>query len=205
VTEPKRYPLIQLLIIVMLVVAAIEVAWGQENCRGHSCNSDGAPIDVSQSVAGPVIGGSDSLGLGFGGPQFDVDIAQCMGTQSDSYLWNIWSKQRMTENYWCHAITLINAGYVEAGTYMLCNHTVLGEMNDCPGPLFVTAEPEDNHKDEVASIKAELYSDFNDFKAEQMQEIAMQHEEPPTVHRIVQKTPFLSDSKRAALAELKEQ
>jgi len=125
--EPKRYPLIYVLIIVLIVVAGIEVAWGQDPFQSN---------DMNTQTSGN-IGGDSNLALGFGGSQFDVDIAQCMGSASRSFVFGLFAQQRLQENYWCHAITLANAGYIEAAEFMLCKHTVLSEMgSDCPGDLL---------------------------------------------------------------------
>jgi len=213
-TGDKKYEPINLSwwIIVALVIVLVLLfspTWAQHECR-YNCPDDN-PIDVSQVVTGPIIGGNDYLG--FGGPQFDVDIGQCMGTKSDHYIFGLWSNQRMVENYWCHAITLINAGYVDAGIFMLCKHTVLSEMDGCPGPFVelltrpeTTSERDDqqemlsNH-DSLQMTLMNLQTQFDDLAKTRPQIV---YRVPPEVKEQIDDGAVRRAAARAAL-EKKEQ
>jgi len=128
--------------------------------------------DMNAQTAGN-IGGNDALALGFGGASFDVDIAQCVGSQSDTFFFGIYGKQRLRQNYWCHAITLANAGYIEAAEYMLCHHTVLSNMPDCPGNIF-RPEPKGEGASGPANAVAEEVEELEQYAQEQFNDYQMQ-------------------------------
>ena len=214
----KPVPLISLLLVVLMVIVTAELACAQHVCQGgHNCNRDGTPVDVSQVAGGNVVAldAGSSLGLGFGGAQFDVDIAQCMGSESTNWFFGAYAPQRLKENYWCHAITLANAGYIDAAEYILCTHTKLSEMPNCPGeifrkeakegtagPLTEIVEEIDDHEEEAERQHQEYQMQITDLAA-QIEDL--KRPRPPVVQRVIEQRPFLSDEKRAALLAVKEE
>lgn len=188
--------------LVILALFAMSVPlWAQE-CRGHSCNdADGTIVDTNLSTSIS----DDNLALGFGGASFDVDIGDCMGSQSDQYLFGLWGKQRMRENYWCHAMTLIQAGYVEAGSFMLCNHTILAQMPDCPGNLFEQPETASNGPSQTNSVTTKELEERIEQQQMELQTLANRYENMMRRPTVIREQSFLTAEKRQALEALRDE
>jgi len=60
------------------------------------------------------------------------------------------------------AANLIQSGYVDAGAWILCNHTILSKMPDCPGPFAEMVKADFNpdsefkEKPEIIEIKQQF-------------------------------------------------
>jgi len=137
---PKKYHSIDISwwIIVGLAVVLVLLfspTWTQDiECDGGPC---GEFVDLSSTT----LSGSDTVAFGFGSPSYDVDINNCTGSTSRSFVFGLFSHQRLQEIHFCHAMNLISAGYVDAGNWLLCNKTKMSEMPDCPGTLFLPDQP----------------------------------------------------------------
>jgi hypothetical protein len=125
--------LLMVVLFVMLLFAAARSFSQECDEYGYNCdNFNSENIMSSENV----MSSGDSLALGFGGTRFGAAIGDCMGTQARTYLFGLYGQQTLTESHWCEAFNLISAGYTDAGTYILCHHTVLKDMPGCPGPLL---------------------------------------------------------------------
>ena len=124
--------LLDLLLVCAAIIIVLSIAIP---ALAQDCGEGGYNCDSIELASNPVIGGSDTLALGFGGTRFGAAIGDCMGTQARTYLWGIYGQQTLTESYWCEAANLYKMGLTEAANYVLCNHTILKTMPDCPGPL----------------------------------------------------------------------
>jgi len=199
--ENGRFPLLYLIVlavVVVFLVFKVTEAGDEEEI-------------IEQHVT---TGGDSSVGLGFGGTQFDVDIAQCVGSVVDSWF-IFYSKQRLQENYWCHAITLANAGYIEAAEYMLCQHTVLSEMPDCPGKVLdrmalPVAEGSSGPADAVAEAVEELEEHARQqFDSYQMQitdlKIELEHSRQQSINAYSRQTQLQQQRAQKLLEQLPEQ
>lgn len=144
--ENYPHPIISVILIVLLILATVNLALA---------SGDEIEQELENTIA---IGGNNSLGLGFGGAQFDVDIGQCIGSEAQTWFFGIYGRQTLKENAWCHAITLINSGYTDAGEWLLCHYTYLSEMPDCPGPMFI--QPETNSIVDDASVVEDTEDEF---------------------------------------------
>jgi hypothetical protein len=159
----RNVVLIVLLISAIFFVGTVRMAWGTEDCRGHSCNDSGGDItiggdDISVPVDVSVNGGAidvagDTLNLSTGGNKpynavapglGDVDIAQCLGSTQWSFL--VGGKQKLVLNQVCMAEFYLKQGRFELAAQALCNQPeVLAEYetelsceqahNFSPGPL----------------------------------------------------------------------
>ena len=123
------------LAVVIILSVAVPIVFAQECGEfGYNCDDNSVVTEVVTSVSN-VIGGNENLAIGLSSPRFGAAIGDCMGTQARTYLWGIYGQQTLTESYWCEAANLYKMGLTEAANYVLCNHTILKTMPDCPGPL----------------------------------------------------------------------
>lgn len=188
--------------------------WAQD-CRGNSCNG-GSPgdVDVETVITSQLSGGdsmaSSNLNVGgsrayaVGGPSFDVDIAQCLASKSDHYLFGVWAKQRVSQNLHCMGLAYLQAGMYEAAKHILCEvkNAPLSGMPNCPGPMMVAEPPVENHDDELAeqadrieaqmAMLSELSAEIDDLRSRPLP--------PPTT--VVRKESALTPEQRAALARV---
>jgi len=219
----KKYQPVSLfwtaVLIVALLVLWVSNAEAQHECQGgHNCNPDGVPVDVSQTVTGPIIGGDNSFGLGIGGSNFDFDIAQCLASKGTHIIVVSWSS--LVENPVCIAQYLNTIGAYNAAARVLCKTDKLSDVysseNECisaveiPVPngngkmaeeaalhaVFILAQAKDEHEEMFIAQQQEI--------AYVKEELANLKAEPRVVYRKA-KEPFLSDAKRAALLAVKEQ
>lgn len=139
----KRYTIIFItLIIFMLVLLIAPPLWAQDCGEfGYRCddNSVVANPTLNNTVGGSNLsaGGNDSLALGFGGVRFGAAIGDCMGTQARTFLFGLYGQQTLTESYWCESFNLFQAGHSKAAIWILCNRTILKEMEDCEKSFVV--------------------------------------------------------------------
>jgi hypothetical protein len=143
------------------VLLASVPLWAQE-CRGNSCNgSSPGDVTVDTVINSQLSGGdsmaSSSLSVGgsrayaFGGPSFDVDIAQCLASKSDHVLFGLYAKQRVSQNLHCMGLAYMAAGMPEAAKYLLCDlkESPLAGMPGCPGPVVAAEQPVDPHANDI--------------------------------------------------------
>ena len=130
--------------IILVLMVAVSIVEAQECGEfGYNCDDNSVVTDVANVTSvSNVIGGNENLAIGLSSPRFGAAIGDCMGTTASSYLWGIYGSQKLKESFWCESFNLIRAGYADAGTWILCNRTILKDMPDCPGPLaeMVTKE-----------------------------------------------------------------
>lgn len=184
--------------------------WAQD-CRGNSCNG-GSPghIDINSQLSGGDNMASSNLSVGgsrayaVGGPSFDVDIAQCLASKSDHYLFGVWAKQRVSQNLHCMGLAYLQAGMYEAAKHVLCEvkNAPLSGMPNCPGPMVAEPPPPpvENHDDEIAeqterieaqmAMLAELSAEIDDLRSR------------PAPRAVITKQPALTPEQRAALARV---
>lgn len=114
------------------------------------------------------IGGSRSYGVGMG--SIDVDIAQCLGSESTGIIIVQW--QRLKENPWCMADTLDARGLHEAAARARCSVkaylTLFESKDECLSlskaepqvfhvePPEVSKDDEDYHEEEIEGLYARL-------------------------------------------------
>jgi len=146
--------LLDLLLVCAAIIIVLSIAIP---ALAQDCGEGGYNCDSIELASNPVIGGSDTLALGFGGTRFGAAIGDCMGTQARTYLWGIYGQQTLTESYWCEAANLYKMGLTEAANYVLCNHTILKTMPDCPGPLAsMLEEPPET----VDTVESDVHQQF---------------------------------------------
>ena len=206
-TTHRRIQNFFLFLIVFALFLMSAPLWAQE-CRGHSCNGgEGVSTTVGGSTITNAIGGADSLALGFGGADFDVAIAGCVGSVASTYGFGAFGRQKLKEDHWCQAMSLIGAGYRDAGEFILCTETILKDMDDCPGSLAEKpsdatqddsdmlghAQAEEQHTEQLVASMAAI-SDLE----QKISELSR----PRNVSTVV-KEEFLTDKKRAALEALR--
>lgn len=129
----KPFPLLYLFIIAVIFIVLVEVAFGQANCTGHSCNDEGTPGDVNLTggAVSNVIGGNSSRGYAVSGAQVDVDIGQCMGSVYEAWLLGIiHAEQKLIENAHCVAMNEHNIGNHSAEARIKCKQTKTGGNYD---------------------------------------------------------------------------
>lgn len=168
--------------------------------------------NISENAAS--ISGSRSYGVGLG--SIDVDIAQCLGSESTGIIVVQW--QRLKENPWCMADTLDAKGLHEAAAKVRCSIKAYSglfldnqecmtlstmipkEMNvERPTAMPESVEDDDEHDREIEALYARL-SDL-EVKAADAKEAARQ------AARTAQTQPKanqlgLTDEQRVAISEV---
>ncbi len=121
-TEPKRIPLI------WLIVIAVALVWNTANGSDHDYDDDDAasPIDVSTSVATEIAGDSSRSfavvsGLG------NAAINNCVVTTQFG-IPIIFVRQGFKEDKWCQAMALLRAGFRDTAILSFCRDTSIGDL-----------------------------------------------------------------------------
>jgi len=205
-----------------LIVFAIASAYAGDDhkCQGgHNCTGD-TNVDVSTVVGttvnagdvnvqgGDLTGGtmkSNSRSIGLSNGLGDVDIAGCLG--SVQYGTPVWSKQKLTLNWVCMAEFYLRNQKYELAAMAICNTEVRSEFDtedDCRAAHDFSApyveapasiEAPDEHQEEIDDLYEQV--------AILVEQVNKPAPKPVVTQRVVQQ-PFLSEEKRAALAELKK-
>lgn len=169
--------------------------------------------NISDNVAS--ISGSRSYGVGLG--SIDVDIAQCLGSESTGIIVVQW--QRLKENPWCMADTLDAKGLHEAAAKVRCSIKAYSGLfldnQECmtlstmspkeghverPTAMPESTEDDDEHDREIEA----LYARLSDLEAETVEarEAAERAARRPQTQRQVVQQPYLSEQQRIALKEV---
>lgn len=136
----RNWALLILVVAAIVFVAMIRVAWGDDDCRGNSCNGGGdtnieidgevtVPVDVNTDVTGGPVSvehKSESLGIGLSNSLGDVDIAGCLG--STQWATPLFSKQKLVVNWPCLAEFYLRQGKYELAAMAICNTEIVKEF-----------------------------------------------------------------------------
>lgn len=219
----KPFPLVSLILAVILIALTVNLAFAQGECNGHSCNKDGSPVDVTNTLnaegSALTTGGNDYLGLGFGGSSVRPAIGDCIFTEYDSYF-IFWDKQRGKENKHCLAMQEHLIGNHNTEARIKCRDTSIGGLYDTfdqcvisqqehtkkpegsSGPLDAVVEEIDQHQ----VVAQQQYEAAQIQMTELMEQVATLQERPKVAYRKAKEPePFLTDAKRAALLAVKEE
>ena len=134
-------------------------------------------LSGGDNAANNSMGGSRSYGVGLG--SIDVDIAQCLGSESTGILVIQW--QRLKENPWCMAETLDAKGLHGAAAKVRCSieyyQRIFDSEDECLSLSLVSeiydAEPQpamapdDDDEDDRIDL---LYARLNDLEAQGTQD-----------------------------------
>lgn len=155
------------------------------------------------------ISGSRSYGVGLG--SIDVDIAQCLGSESTGIVVIQW--QRLKENPWCMADTLDAKGLHEAAAKVRCSidfyRQIFADNQECialstastqeiHGEQSAT-EDDDEHDREIDALYAAL-TDLEEKLVNDTNALRESHRRPQVQRQVVQQ-PYLTDEQKRALRE----
>jgi len=191
-----------------LIVLAIASAYAADD------RSTGADVDVrtDTSVNTEVLGSTQkhsnralALSNGLG----DVDIAGCLG--STQWSTPVYSRQKLVINWPCMAEFYLRNAQYSLAAMAICNTEILSEF-DTEAACEASHNFAPLHVEPVAAMVAEPVEDNDEWRREQYEIVSDLQEKvalleaakkpPAQVTRQVVQQPFLSDAKRAALAEL---
>lgn len=179
---------------VVLVLLLAAPSWADDDHRcygGHNCN-DGdtlvnidAPVDVD--VDGAIIGGDSVRSLAVVAPGLgDVDIAQCLGSTSWTFL--VGGKQKLVLNQVCMAEFYLKNGRYDLAAQALCNQPeILDEYKTevaCEIDHDFTPPPdegEDKYNHDVHSRSADFEAAYAITQQQQEEEIEYMREEQATL------------------------
>jgi hypothetical protein len=207
----QNWMLAILVIAALIFVSAIRTAWGDDECRGHSCNG-GGDIDVVTEILGGDVSLEDkSLALGFGRSSFDVDINQCMGSTSWDTI--LVGKQKLVLNLWCAAEVYDRMGLRHMAAVMRCDipeigrhfedaeHCIVANKISAPKPDGKPVSQmilEEEHEQDIDMVQAQL--------SEVQMELAELKAKPAPRPRVMQATPpdeqYSYEQKQAVFAAL---
>lgn len=211
----KKYKAVNGLLVaglmLVLVIIYTKNASAQEVITGNSGDCAGR----SSACADMTVGGSDAFGLGLSSPSFGAAISQCVATEASNWIFGAYGRQKVVANYHCMGLSYLRSGMYDAGEFILCKHTELSDMPDCPAAvaqfnMAVQAMPEP----EVAEEKHEELEQIHDAQLSELMALQAwatvaqmqiaELEQEPAVQTVVREVPFIDAKKRAALEELKE-
>lgn len=206
--DKQNYPvsLIWLLVGIFIAVAWLNTAWASDRITQSN--------DMNNQTGGDI--NHESKALGLGRSSFDVDINQCMGSTA----WDtvLGGKQKLVLNWVCLAEFYIKTGQPELAAVALCNTEMLDEFAneaECESAhdflvevaAAVAADPmASDHLDEEEEWHEEqmqMQQDYDDRLAMLEERASRPAPRPKVIEQTVQQ-PYLSDAKKAALAELIE-
>ncbi len=161
------------------------------------------------TIGDTLVGGSDSIGIGFG--MGDVDIAQCMYTKGTPvYQWGKYNK-------WCMADSLDSRGLHEAAAKLRCDvkeyRKIFESADEClklslmktfhVEPMVEPAKDDDEDAHELEAV----YARISDLEAKATQPIQIPEQSPPQVieRTLIEQVPLFSADKRAKLLAVKNE
>ena len=173
-TNPFR--MVSLLLVALLIVMLMAPSWADDECRGHSCNDGGDTIvGVDTSTGDTIVGGGDSLGVGFG--MGDVDLSNAYGSKSTPVF------QWLKELPWGMANDLDAMGAHAAAARVRCQTKTLKkaypDRKECERavmfvaplpPIIVSEEPK--KEDEDDSRYEDLYAMVAQLEQQRQQDTA---------------------------------
>lgn len=214
-------------------VWGIGVAQASDDCRGNSCNGGAdVDVDVGGdtiNIGGDTINGgdvsvpvditggsanvqqnSDSFALGLANGLGDVDIAGCLG--STQWATPIFSKQKLTVNWPCLAEFYLRNGKPELAAMAICNTEVVKEFDteaDCEAAHNFTVlaaappEPVEHDRDDELERRLEINQAYTAELESRLNDLETLAQRAPEQRTVIQQVPTLSDTQKAALAELR--
>lgn len=215
-SESRLFAWIVILLLAWLLATAMSVAYAggtditQSNDNNAQTTGDvllsGGENTANNSA---LVSGSRSYSLAAPGLS-DVDIAQCLGSESFSLI--VGAKQKLVLNHVCMAEFYMKVGKYDLAAQSLCNQPeILAEYKakgksdnaaeaDCEAahdfePMFhvepqpAAVEDDDEHDELVQQVA---------MFEEQIAELTKQVQRPKVTKQVIQQ-PFLSDDKRARL------
>jgi hypothetical protein len=206
----QNWMLMILVIAALIFVSAIRTAWGDDDCKGHSCNGGGDIEVVNEILGGDVSLEDKSLALGFGRSSFDVDINQCMGSTSWDTI--LVGKQKLVLNKWCAAEVYDAKGLRHMAAVIRCDipeiikhfsdaeHCIVANKMAAPKTEKPVAQLilEEEHEEDIEQVQRQL-----NVVTEELERLKAK---PAPRPRVVQATPpddkYSYEQKQAVFAAL---